>query len=248
MQRPGKSVRNLRPATNGAAHKPELASLMLNPLYAAMPAEARAAIEGCGRIRRLSAGEQLFRKGEMGDGVYALLSGQVEYSAVSPSGRQSILNVVEVGKWLGDISTLDGRGRTMDCQALTDSVLMHLPTQDFLTLFDTLPPFARMLVLLQGQRIRDALVWIEALTKLGAEGRLAERLLLFAEGRGQRVPEGIRIEVRLTQEAMAELIGSTRQRVNQIFNRWLDEGLIRVEDHTITLLDIDGLRKYVDLA
>jgi len=224
------------------------AALAINPLYAAMPAEARDAIEARGRIRKIAAGEQLFRKGDPGDGVYALLEGQVEYSTLSPSGRQSRINVVEVGKWLGDISTLDGRGRTLDCWALTDSVLMHLPTRDFQMLLDTLPAFARMLILIQAERVRDTLEWIEALTKLSAEGRLAARLLLFARGRGKPVPEGVRIDVPLTQEAIAELIGTTRQRVNQIVNRWQEEGLIRLDGRHVVLTNVAGLRRYVDLA
>ena len=109
-------------------------------------------------------------------------------------------------------------------------------------------PDARMLILLQGQRVRDALTWIEALTKLGAEGRLAERLLLLAESRGRREVDGVRIDVQLSQETVAELIGTTRQRVNQIFSQWQVEGLIRRNGRNIILADLDRLKKYVDLA
>ena len=67
-----------------------------------------------------------------------------------------------------------------------ESTLMHLATRDFLMLLDTQPAFARMLILIQGQRIRELLTWVEALTKLSAEGRLAERLLLFPQREASR--------------------------------------------------------------
>jgi len=230
------------------ARSAEFSGLLVNPLYAAMPAQTRAAIEARGHVRRLVAGEQLFSKGDPSDGAYALLSGQVEYSTLSPSGRHSIVNIVELGKWLGDISTIDGAGRTMDCWALTDATLMHLAARDFLTLVEAHSAFARMLILIQGQRVREALSWIEALTKLGAEGRLAERLLIFARSRGHEVEDGIRLELQLTQEVIAELIGTTRQRVNQVLNQWQNDGLIRLDDRHIVILDEAGLRDYVDLA
>jgi len=222
--------------------------LLANPFYAAMPEGARAQVQAQGRLRKLAKGQQLWAKGDPSDGVYALVAGKVEYSTVSPSGRHSIVNVVEVGKWLGDISTLDGAGRTLDCRAIEDSHLFHLKPVDFSNLLDTVPPFARMLILMQAQRVRDALVWIEALTKLDAEGRLAQRLLLFAQARGRQLPAGTRIELSLTQEEMADYIGTTRQRVNQILNQWQQAGLIRLEGRHVVLLNEDRLRHLVDLA
>ena len=242
------SVRNLLSGELGRITTEDFSDLLVNPLYAAMPAETRAAIEARGRLRRLAAGQQLFAKGDPSDGVYALLSGQVEYSTLSPSGRHSIVNIVELGKWLGDLSTLDGSGRTLDCIALTEARLMHLSPADFLALFDAHPAFARMLMLIQGQRVRDLLGWVEALTKLDAEGRLAERLLLFARTRGQPVADGTRLALRFTQEEIAELIGTTRQRVNQVLHRWQEDRLVRLEDRHIVLIDIPGLQRLVDLA
>lgn len=225
-----------------------LAALKSNPLYAALPSAAQAAIEGRGRIRRVAGGQQIFRKGEPGDGVYVLLSGELEYSTTSPSGKQAILNIVAPGKWLGDISTLDGKGRALDCWALTDCVLMHLAPKDFLTLFDQVPSFARMLILLQSERVRQLLIWNEALTKLGAEGRLAERLLIFAESHGGEGADGVRLGLRFTQELLADFIGTTRQRVNQVLNQWQNEGLIRREGRYIVLSDVEKLKQRVDLA
>ena len=222
--------------------------LLTNPFYAAMPDDARAQVEARGRLRKLDKGQQLWAKGDPSDGVYALLSGKVEYSAVSPSGRHSIVNVVEVGKWLGDISTLDGGGRTLDCWALEDSELLHLRPADFSGLLDTVPRFARMLILIQAQRVRDSLVWIEALTKLDAEGRLAQRPLLFAQARGRQHPAGTRIELVLTQEEMADYIGTTRQRVNQILNQWQMAGIIQHDGRHIVLTNKSRLREFVDLA
>lgn len=221
---------------------------MINRYYADLPPDVRSSIESRGQLKIIPADSQFFVKGERSDGVYALLSGKVEYRMLSPSGKQSLVNIVEEGKWLGDISTLDGGGRTMDCWALEASRFMFLSSRDFLHLFDSHPAFARMLILIQGERLREALGWIEVLTKLGAEGRLAARLLMFSKTRGQKVFDGVKVEVFLTQEIIAEFIGTTRQRVNQILKLWQDQGIIRHDGRYIVLRDTKALEAMLDLA
>ena len=228
--------------------KSDFEPLLQNPLYAAMPPEAREQVEARGRLRRFSLGQLVFSKGDPADGAFALISGALEYSTTSRSGKQSVLNILQPGKWLGDLSLLDGKGRTMDCWALKESAVMYLSGRDFLELLDAVPAFMRMMLLLQVERIRQLLEWSEALTKLGAEGRLAERLLLFARSHGREDPAGIRLDIKLTQELIAELIGTTRQRVNQIMNHWEDEGILLLDGRTIVLQDLAALKGFVDLA
>lgn len=59
---------------------------------------------------------------------------------------------------------------------------------------------------------------------------------------------GLKLAIILTQETMVELIGTTRQRVNQVMNRWLEDGIIRLDERYIVLTDINRLKKHIDLA
>lgn len=231
-----------------AAGKSDFLPLMENPLYAAMSASVRAAVEAKARKVSIAAGQTLFRQGDPSNGVYALLSGGLEYSRTSRSGRHSILNVLNPGKWIGDISTLDEQGRTLDCHALTDSTLLHLSRADFLALFETQPGFSKMLILLQGERVRQLLDWTETLTKLPAEGRLAERLCIFAQSHGRPVADGTRIDLVLSQEKLAAAIGTTRQRINQILSLWVNEGLIRHDERHLVLCDVPALKQRIEMA
>lgn len=226
----------------------ERRALRANRFFAEMDPDVCERIADRGRLRRLRTGEALFAKGDSTDGVYAMLSGTLRYSTVSPSGREAILNILGPGKWLGDISTLDGAGRTLDCVAIEDSTLMHLSKSDFNELLDNVPAFARMLLRIQGERIRDLLLWTEALTKLDAEGRLAVRLLLFAQSHGSASGSGVSIRLGLSQEALASLIGTTRQRVNQILRRWKSDNVVETDSRSVTISDLAALRRLVDLS
>ncbi len=226
----------------------ERALLLANRFFAEMPQRERDEIARRGQRRRLSAGERLFSKGDPANGVYALLAGSLRYSAVSPSGKEAVLNILGPGKWLGDISTWDEGGRTLDCIALEPATLMHLRTREFDHLLDTLPAFARMLLKIQGERIRMLLSWNEALTKLNAEGRLAARLLFFAASHGVPTEQKVEIAVTLSQDLLASLIGSTRQRVNQIASDWQERGLIEMRNRFVVIRDLQAIKRLIDLS
>ncbi|MFA7416246.1 MAG: Crp/Fnr family transcriptional regulator [Rhizobium sp.] len=227
----------------------ERSALLANRFFADMPAEARDEVARRGRGKRLGPGERLFSKGGPADGVYALLTGSLRYSTVSPSGKEAVLNILTPGKWLGDISAWDDDGRTLDCTALEQAVLMHLNMRDFNHLLDGLPAFARMLLKIQGERIRMLLAWNEALTKLDAEGRLATRLLFLMQSHGAGTDQQrIEIGLRLPQELIASLIGTTRQRVNQILLAWQERGIVEVRKRSLVILDGKALKRMVDLS
>lgn len=95
-----------------------------------------------------------------------------------------------------------------------------------------------MLILIQGQRIRELLTWVEALTKLECRRAPCGAASAVSPTRGQPVEGGLKLAIMLTQETMVELIGITRQRVNQVMNRWLEDGIIRLDERYIVLTDI----------
>lgn len=233
--------------TAGLSSK-DRAALSANRFFREMSADARDAIADRGRMRLLKVGEAIFTKGDPGDGVFVVLSGSLRYSNVSASGKEALVNILGPGKWMGDISAIDGRGRTLDCVALEDSELMHLGNRDFNQLLDELPEFARMLLKIQGERIRDLLMWTEALTKLDAEGRLAVRLLIFAGAHGITAGHHALINLRLSQESLANLIGTTRQRVNQILNAWKASGIIELDGQGLTIRNMEAMKKLIDLS
>ena len=80
---------------------------------------------------------------------------------------------------------------------------------------------------------------------LDVDGRVASRLLELARAHGVSTDEGTCITLPLTQSELASLVGATRERVNKVLRSFRDQGLIRLEGYTITLLDERGLKRRI---
>jgi len=86
-------------------------------------------------------------------------------------------------------------------------------------------------------RLRLLLTAVESYSTQSMERRLAHRLLLLAVSHGVSTLQGPKIDLHLPQETVAQLVESTRQRVNQILNTWEIDGIVQQEYGRILLLD-----------
>jgi CRP-like cAMP-binding protein len=130
-----------------------------------------------------------------------------------------------------------------DADAYTKSVVLRLSTSDLDKLLIAHPAFCRALLGLEAERLRIVLTAIEQYSTQSLEHRLANRLLMLMTSFQIRDRDGIRIEIYLPQETLAELIGATRQRVNQILKRWETQKILSHEQGRILVLDEIRLRK-----
>ncbi len=219
----------------------ELAS-RANAWLSRLPAPVRDDLVQSARPRSLEAGQRLYSCGDIADGFYLVKTGAVRVSGVSSAGRETVLDFYGPGVWFGEVSMLDGLPRTHDAQAYDPATLLQLRTAEFEEMIAAHPAFARELLRLAGLRMRLLLTALESYSSQSLEQRLANRLLLLAVSHRAPVEGGLRIELRLAQEVLAQLIGSTRQRVNQILKGWESEGMISHHYGRIVLLDETRLK------
>ncbi|CAD5108427.1 Crp/Fnr family transcriptional regulator [Zestomonas carbonaria] len=219
-------------------------ALLANPEFAALSDVVRNDVLIHGRQRRLAAGQTLFRRGDKPDGLYIVLEGSLRVSGTSRDGLEAVLNFYEPGCWIGAVSALDGLPRAHDAQAVTASLVLQITPADLETLIARHPPFCRFLLHLQSSQMRALLVGFEAFSTQSLEQRFASRLMALASAFGSPMPQGgLNIELRLSQETLAQLLGTTRQRINQLLKKWEQEGLIEQRYGRIVVLDQDRLEE-----
>jgi CRP/FNR family transcriptional regulator, cyclic AMP receptor protein len=102
------------------------------------------------------------------------------------------------------------------------------------------------LVKILSARVRLANELVQALAALNVYGRVARQLLAFADRYGEALAEGrIGIPIRLTQGDIADLVGASRKRVNQVMVSFKNQGLIAVDNNgRITIRQREGLARY----
>lgn len=192
-------------------------------------------------VRRLSDGALLSSRGEPADEWVGVAKGAVRISSVSLSGKQITLTYVEPGIWFGDTALIDGMPRTHDANAHGETTLLIIRKPDFKELLSQHVELYDALLRLNCRRLRLVYHLIEDLNTLPLAARLAKQILQLARSYGVTQGDEIRIGLQLAQEDLAQLLGASRQRVNQELKGFEREGAVRVEPTRLVVLSREKL-------
>jgi CRP/FNR family transcriptional regulator, cyclic AMP receptor protein len=201
----------------------------------------RDAIVERARVRRLGDGAALAARGTAAEEWCGVALGAVRISSVSLSGKQVTLTYAEPGTWFGDIALFDGLPRTHDADAHGPTTLLVVRKLDFKDLLDQHIELYDALLRLNCRRLRLMFNQFEDLNTKPLQARLAKQLLLLAKSYGLPQGEEIRIKLALAQEDLAQLLGASRQRVNQELKGFEREGAVRVEPTRLVVLSREKL-------
>jgi CRP/FNR family transcriptional regulator, cyclic AMP receptor protein len=198
-------------------------------------------------VRRYRDGDLIWSRGEPPTHWTACAKGAARVSSTSVSnGKQIIFSYIEPGIWFGDTSLFDGDKRTHDVYAHGDTTMVYISGADFKKILATHTDFAEALLRLQSRRIRQLYGLIEDLNTLPLRARLAKQLLHLKRSYGVPAlnhPNEFRISLHLAQEELAQLLGASRQRVNQELKSMEREEAIRIEPGGLVIRNRDLLLK-----
>jgi CRP-like cAMP-binding protein len=193
-------------------------------------------------VARQAEGDQIFAKGDPGNSMMAVLKGRVVISAPSPDGRQVVLTVMREGDLLGEIALLDGNERTADATAASDCELLVVPRRSLLALLERRPDVCIDLLILLCERLRRTNEQVEDLAFLDLEARIAKVLVRLSEESGGEDRSSTKpIGVKISQRALGERVGGSRESVNKHLQDWKRSGIIAIEKGAIVIRDLPAL-------
>ncbi|MEJ7653571.1 MAG: Crp/Fnr family transcriptional regulator [Chloroflexia bacterium] len=189
--------------------------------------------------RNAPAGVGLFSVDQPGEVVYIIQSGTVKVHVEQGDGDDVTLAILGPGQTVGEMAAADSLTRSATVVTLEPSVLLWTNRVTFQHWLRTYPQIALNLVRILSRRLRVANAHIQSLASLDVYGRVARQLLVLCEEYG--VPDsqgGARIPLRLTQTDLAELVGASRVRINQVIGDYKELGYIAVSrEHYVTVRD-----------
>lgn len=185
-----------------------------------------------GGVRSYPAQAVLVNENDQSDSVYILLSGRIKVYGASDDGREVVYATQGPGEYFGEI-TLDGGPRSASVMTLAPTtcvVVTGAQMRDFLA---SHPEFAMHLVQKLIAMVRHATDNVKSLALQDVYGRLVRLLTTLAE-----VDTDGRLVVtdRLTQQDIAQRIGSSREMISRIFKQLIEGGYVAMEDRRIVLL------------
>jgi len=190
-----------------------------------------------GWLGRLDAGRWAQAEGDEHTGVLVVIEGAVDLYCQAPGDREVRFNQIGAGAAVGQTVSFGGGPRLVTAVCAEPSLLLRVSDAGLERIARTRPEIWRAVASLVYLQLRGALHMAADAIALPPRQRLASRLLALARARQPRA------ELRLSQQALAEMVGLTRKTVNAYLAEFRDEGLVRLDYGVIAILDARRLER-----
>jgi len=191
-------------------------------------------INGGQRVSDYQKGQIVYRQGDPADSVFFIQSGKIKKTVVSEQGKEAVVALLEAGDFFGEGSLAGETLRLATVSALTKCIITRVSKADITRVIHEEPAFAELFIahlLARNSRVEEDLV--DQLFN-SSEKRLARTLLLLANFGKEGRPEPIIAKV--SQETLAEMIGTTRSRVSFFMNKFHYNGSIEIHSSLLNVV------------
>ena len=195
--------------------------------------------------RHYRRGETIFHKDDSGSMLHVINAGQVKITTSSPEGEEVILAILTDSDFFGELSLLDGRPRSATATAMVDTEVFTLHRDDFLNVLGKHTELAADMLAALSERLRRTNVLLEDAIFLDLSARLGRRLMELSEKHGLVTKRGVEIDLRLTQQDLANFVGASRVAINRLLGVFQDKGLIQIDKKRINILHPEEMRKQI---
>ncbi|PRR70216.1 Anaerobic regulatory protein [Moorella humiferrea] len=214
------------------------------PVFADLSPEELQHIASLALVRRYRKNMYIFMQGEPGDAIYFVKKGAIKLFQVLEDGREKILHFVREGEIFAEVLLFEGGPYPATAETLEDSEVGIIRNADMERLLSRHGEMAVKIIKVMSRRLRRAQEHIRDLALKGAYGRLASTLLQLAKDYGTPRADGVTIELNLSQQELASLIGTSRETVARILSDFKRLGAVGVERQRITILSPQKLKNW----
>jgi CRP-like cAMP-binding protein len=187
------------------------------------------------RERTLMRGEMLFAQGDQADTVYAVIAGQLRLMQHTLDGQDVALSIFAPGDMIGLVTVVGNEAYPGTCEASDAVRVMAIPGSTFHELMQRHAPLAMRIIHLLVHRLHEAHDHVRELSAERVERRVARTVLRLANKVGVKTETGIRIDMPLSRQDLAELSGTTLHTVSRILSDWQRAGLVDVGREQVTV-------------
>jgi len=193
--------------------------------------------------RAYTKGQMILLEDDLGQTFFVIAGGSVKITRLSDDGREVILAMLGESDFFGEMSLLDGAGRSANVVALEASEVLTLARNDFLDILQQYPKISISLLEELTQRIRKSDQQIESLSLSDVEQRIGITLIRLAEELGTIKQGSVKIKNLPYQQDIANMAGTSRETVSRTFKLLEEKGLVTREGRKLTIYNFNQFTK-----
>ena len=193
--------------------------------------------------RTYTKGQMILLEDDLGQTFFVIAEGSVKITRLSDDGREVILAMLGESDFFGEMSLLDGAGRSANVVALESSEVLTLARNDFLEILEEYPKISISFLEELTQRIRKSDQQIESLSLSDVEQRIGITLIRLAEELGSIKHGTVKINNLPYQQDIANMAGTSRETVSRTFKLLEEKGLVTREGRKLTIYNFNQFTK-----
>lgn len=189
-------------------------------------------------------GALIFFEGEPGEALFVIKRGRVKISKSTADGREQILHILKDGDIFAEVVLFDQGSYPATAEAVEDTTTWLLRNKDMEQLLHSHPLLAIKLLRVMSKRLRQSQLLIRDLALHDTYGRLAGLLIRFMRREGKKTDDGTILDLELTRQEIASMIGTSRETVARILSRFQKDGILILDKQRIVIIDEEKLRDW----
>lgn len=192
-------------------------------------------------------GQTVFFQGNPSFGLYCVNKGKIKVSKIGPDGRESIVRIAGPGDVIGHRSLFSNENYTATATVIEDASICFMDKKYIHQALQKEPTVALNIIEKLSKEMGQAEARSAALSQKNVRERLAELFLILMKSYGIKETNRTRLDIKLTREEIASMIGTANETVIRFISEFKDEGMIEQEGKTIYVTDEDKLVEFANL-
>jgi CRP/FNR family transcriptional regulator len=188
--------------------------------------------------------ETIFSEGEPPEWFYIVVKGKVKVTKLSHEGKEIILEVISPHDIFGGVAVLRNFPYPANAVAMEDSEILKISRKNLMRLVDRFPNLMYCIALQLGDRMKSSYDSLKNIALERVEARIAALLLKLSNKVGVHTDEGVLIDMRLTKQDVADMVGTTVETSIRTFSKFKKQGLVTDTEGKIIIKDREGLMSF----
>lgn len=186
--------------------------------------------------------EVIFSEGDPSDWFYIVFDGKVKITKLSQEGKEIILEIIAPMDFFGGLAVIKGFPYPANAIAMEDTLLLKISRSNLMRILDRFPSLMYCMALQLGDRIKESHETLKNIALERVEARIASLLLKLADKIGKETERGMLIDMKLTKQDIAEMVGTTVETSIRIMSKFKKLGIISDREGRIIIEDIKKLK------
>jgi CRP-like cAMP-binding protein len=192
-----------------------------------------------GRFRKK---ETIFSEGDPPDWLFIVEKGKVKITKLSHEGKEIILEIISRGDFFGGVAVLRGFPYPANAVAMEDTEVLKISRKNLLSIMDRFPSLMYCMATSIGDRIKGSHEALKSIALEKVESRIASLLIKLADKAGEKSEDGLLINMRLTKQDIAEMVGTTVETSIRTMSKFSKAGILASRAGKIVIKDLERLR------